>query len=125
MISGHWGLIPKMQKLAIENKIEAYNFPQGCLAHMLRNVGAHKPRTISSVGLGTYIDPRNGGGKINDKTTEDLVELIEFDGQEYLAYKPSQLMLQLSAEPRLIPTAILQWRKKLLHWKVFLFQPAQ
>ncbi len=87
VIGGHWGLIPKMQKLAIENKIEAYNLPQGCLAHMLRDVGAHKPRTISSVGLGTYIDPRNGGGKINEKTTEDLVELIEFDGKEYLAYK--------------------------------------
>jgi propionate CoA-transferase len=87
VIGGHWGLIPKMQKLAMENKIEAYNLPQGCLAHMLRDAGAHKPRTISSVGLGTYIDPRNGGGKINEKTTEDLVELIEFDGREYLAYK--------------------------------------
>ncbi len=87
VIGGHWGLIPKMQKLAIENKIEAYNLPQGCLAHMLRDAGAHKPRTISSVGLGTYIDPRNGGGKINEKTTEDIVELIEFDGKEYIAYK--------------------------------------
>lgn len=91
VIGGHWGLIPKMQKLAIENKIEAYNLPQGCLAHMLRDAGAHKPRTISSVGLGTYIDPRNGGGKINEKTTEDLVELIEFDGEEYLAYKTQPL----------------------------------
>lgn len=86
-IGGHWGLIPKMQKLAIENKIEAYNLPQGCLAHMLRDAGAHKPRTITSVGLGTYIDPRNGGGKINERTTEELVELVEFDGKEYLAYK--------------------------------------
>ncbi len=87
VIGGHWGLIPKMQKLAIENKIEAYNLPQGCLAHMLRDAGAHKPRTISAVGLGTYIDPRFGGGKINSRTTEDLVELIKFDGKEYLAYK--------------------------------------
>lgn len=86
-IGGHWGLIPKMQKLAIENKIEAYNLPQGCLAHMLRDAGAHKPRTITRVGLGTYIDPRNGGGKINERTTEELVELVEFDGKEYLAYK--------------------------------------
>lgn len=86
-IGGHWGLIPKMQKLAMENKIEAYNFPQGCLAHMLRDAGAHKPRTITRVGLGTYIDPRNGGGKINARTTEELVELVTFDGKEYLAYK--------------------------------------
>ncbi len=86
-IGGHWGLIPKMQKLAIDNKIEAYNFPQGCLAHMLRDAGAHKPRTITRVGLGTYIDPRHGGGKINERTTEELVELVTFDGKEYLAYK--------------------------------------
>ncbi len=87
VIGGHWGLIPKMQQLALDNRIEAYNFPQGCLAHMLRDAGAHKPRTISSVGLGTYIDPRNGGGKINSRTAEDLVELVNFDGREYLAYK--------------------------------------
>ncbi|VFQ43314.1 acyl CoA:acetate/3-ketoacid CoA transferase [Desulfoluna butyratoxydans] len=86
-IGGHWGLIPKLQKLAMDNKIEAYNFPQGCLAHMLRDAGAHKPRTITRVGLGTYIDPRNGGGKINGRTTEELVELVTFDGKEYLAYK--------------------------------------
>lgn len=86
-IGGHWGLIPKMQKLAMDNKIEAYNFPQGCLAHMLRDAGAHKPRTITRVGLGTYIDPRNGGGRINERTTEELVELVTFDGKEYLAYK--------------------------------------
>lgn len=89
IIGGHWGLAPRIMDLIVAGKVEAYNLPQGQLTQLYRSMACGMPGKMSKVGLGTYIDPRVEGGKMNARTRAlpDLISVIEYGGEEYLFYK--------------------------------------
>ncbi|MDD7363468.1 MAG: CoA-transferase [Peptoniphilus sp.] len=86
-LTGHFARNRRLEAQALADEIEAYNFPQGVLSKMYRNLSRGFCGEITKIGLHTFVDPRYGGGKLTKATTEDLVELIELDGEEYLYYK--------------------------------------
>ncbi|MDE0782501.1 MAG: malonate decarboxylase subunit alpha [Planktomarina sp.] len=103
-IGGHYGLVPKLGSLATSGKIEAYNFPQGIISQLYRDIAAGKPGILSRVGIGTFVDPRIQGGKVNENTTEDLIEVITLAGEELLFYKSIKINVAFirgtSADPK-------------------------
>ena len=86
VIGGHYGLIPKIERLAAENKLEAYNFPEGVLVHPYRNIAGGKAGALTRVGLETFVDPRIEGAKVNEAADEDLVEVLTLNGEEFLYF---------------------------------------
>jgi len=77
---------PRLVDMVYQNKIEAYNFPMGVLMHLHREIAAKRPGLITQVGLKTFVDPRLNGAKMNEKTKEDLIEVLPMHGKEYLFY---------------------------------------
>ena len=95
VIGGHWIWSPRMQQMARDNEIEAYVLPGGVIMQLMREVAAGRPGLITHVGLGTFVDPRHDGGRLNEAAKEDLTELIKIDGKEYLRYLPIPVSVAL------------------------------
>lgn len=95
VVGGHWGLIPKVARLAVDGRIKGWNLPQGCISQLYRDAAAGKPGMLSKVGLETFVDPRQGGGAVNDLSTEPQVELMEVGGEEVLYYPAPKLTVAL------------------------------
>ena len=95
VIGGHLGLVPAIARRAVEGYVEAWTLPQGVITHLYRDIAAGNPGTLSRIGLHTFVDPRYEGGRVNDRSTEDLVQLIEIDGQELLFYRAMPIHVAL------------------------------
>jgi propionate CoA-transferase len=85
---GHWVWSPRMQQLAKDNKIEAYVLPGGVAMQLFREIGAGRPGLFTHVGLGTFVDPRVDGGRMNSAAKDAVAEVVTIDGRELLRYKP-------------------------------------
>ena len=85
-IGGFIAVAPAMGKMILDGACEGYNLPQGVVCQLWRETAGHRPGVITKTGLGTFVDPRLEGGKMNKNTTQDVVKVIELDGQEWLHY---------------------------------------
>ena len=96
IVGGHFGVGgPSLMKLIMENRLEAYNMPQGALCRLPREIAGRRPGFITRVGLGTFVDPRIEGGKVNAAAVEDLVEVMHLDGEEWLYFRAPKVDVAL------------------------------
>ncbi|GJD88249.1 MULTISPECIES: acyl CoA:acetate/3-ketoacid CoA transferase [Methylobacterium] len=91
VIAANFGRMPKVAQAAQENKILGYNLPQGVISQLYRACAAGQPGLFTKVGLKTYVDPRHGGGRVNSVTRDEIVKLVEVDGEEWLFYTATKI----------------------------------
>ena len=98
VVGSHWGLMPRMSRFLRDEKAQAVCLPQGQLSTLYRSIAGGRPGNLSHVGLGTFVDPRQEGGKVNDRSREgapDYVELMRVDGEEWLFYRSFPISVAL------------------------------
>ena len=86
IIAGHFSSMPEAVRMALENKIEAYNLPLGVLSHAIRAAASGKEGILSEVGKNIFVDPRVGSYAMNERSTKTLVRPVTVNDKEYLFY---------------------------------------
>ncbi len=114
VIAANFGRMPKVAQAAQNNLIRGYNLPQGVISQLYRACAAGQPGLFSKVGLQTYVDPRHGGAKVNDLTTEDIVKLVEVDGEEWLFYTATKIDVAFIRATSADPSGNLSYEKEAL-----------
>lgn len=114
VIAANFGRMPKVAEAAQNNKIQGYNLPQGIISKLYRTCAAGEQGIFSKVGLHTYVDPRLGGGKVNEVTKDDIVKLLEIDGEEWLFYKATPINVALIRATSADPAGNLSMEKEAL-----------
>ncbi len=87
VVTSHIGSEPQMAKAVEQEKIECYFWPLGVMCQWYTEIARRKPGLLSKTGLGTFIDPRIEGGKVNSISKDDLLKLVNLEGEEWLLYK--------------------------------------
>ncbi len=114
VIAANFGRMPKVAQAAQENKIQGYNLPQGIISKLYRSCASGSMGLFSKVGLHTYVDPRLGGGKVNEVTKDDIVKVVDVDGEEWLFYKATPINVALIRATSADPSGNLSMEKEAL-----------
>lgn len=91
-IASVWFEVPRVCDIALAGKVEAWSIPMGSVSRMIRAQATHSPGHITTVGLGTYLDPLISGGAANEQAKnselhKELIRRLQIDGEDYLMYK--------------------------------------
>jgi propionate CoA-transferase len=105
VIGGQWHPVPALHALAMSDRIEAYSLPVGVINRLFRDIAAGVTGHLSRSGIGTFTDPRHGGGRLNRSTVEDLVRLVTSAGEEALLFRTFPIDVALIAVAFLHETA--------------------
>ncbi|GAA5236275.1 acyl CoA:acetate/3-ketoacid CoA transferase [Verticiella sediminum] len=87
VIGGNYGMQVPFMKLIVDDRLEAYNFPQGVMSHLCRAMAGRQPGVLTHVGLKTYMEPEQGGGRMNAGTTTELVHKVSLPNGDFLFYQ--------------------------------------
>jgi propionate CoA-transferase len=97
VIGGQWHPVPALHAMAMSDRIEAYSLPVGIINRLFRDIAAGVSGHLSRSGIGTFTDPRNGGGKLNRSTREEMVRLVHSAGEEALLFSTFPVNVALVA----------------------------